>query len=134
MAARVHAAAVVAQIRATFEKSYDVDEVPPKPDYPIIEVTLDTSRPASYRHSGEASGGAWRLVTSYYGTTADEARICAEKAATALLGKHVAIAGFKTTKVRLESSQPVVPDDDFADSGLRLYSGSSVWAFSSQPV
>lgn len=134
MSERVHAKAVVERMQAVFAKSYDMDEVPATPSYPIIVLAIDTSRTASYRMNGGGVGDAWRFVTSYYGTTADEARICAEKARQAFLNYPITVPGHRTTLARRESSQLIIPEKEFDDAGRTLYAGSSVWTFGSMPT
>lgn len=131
---RAHARAVVDAAQAVFAAFYDVDDVPDPADYPYGVLTVDQGRDTGLRVvGGKSSEQAWRVVVLGVGSTADEARIVLEKAATAFAGTRFQITGFKTTPCRLESSgAPVGRDGELrTDEGSPVYTGSTVWTFGS---
>ena len=129
---REQAQAIKAAILASAPtlRVYDADEVPPitaAADYPYVVLDmsrrqgLDTSRRLDY----DTDTYAWRCVTMFVGTTADEARWAEEKVTAALERKRLVVNGQPHNAIRWEGGRGVGRDADLDD----FYTGSASWTY-----
>lgn len=119
-----HAAAIRDALDAPLGKwsAYDYDDVPDVLPglYALVTVSKRFGAPI-YMCGGKAQHG-YRLTTLAVGRTIDEARWVRDRIADALEDKPLTIDGDTTTRVRLESEQPIEPDDG-------RYSGLTSWTY-----
>lgn len=102
--------------------AYDYDDVPDKLPglYALVTVTKRAGAPV-YMCGGKAATG-YRLTTLAVGRTVDEARWVRDIIAATFEDRITDVAGYETTRVRLESEQPIEPDDG-------RYSGLTSWTY-----
>lgn len=109
---------------------YDADEVPPITEhsqypYVVLDVSrrqgLDSSRRLDY----DTDTYAWRVVTMFVGTTADEARWAEEKVTAALERTRLNVNGQPHNAIRWEGGRGVGKDSDLDD----FYTGSASWTY-----
>jgi hypothetical protein len=102
--------------------AYDYDDVPDKLPalYALVTVTKRAGAPV-YMCGGKATTG-YRLTTLAVGRTVDEARWVRDIIAATIEDQALDVAGTPSTRVRLESEQPIEPDDG-------RYSGLTTWTY-----
>lgn len=118
----------VAAIRDALEdalgkwSAYDYDDVPEKLPamYALVTVSKRVGAPV-YMCGGKATSG-YRLTTLAVGRSVDEARWVRDIIAATFEDRIVNLAGYSSTRVRLESEQPIEPDDG-------RYSGLTSWTY-----
>lgn len=119
-----HAAAVRGALEDALGKwsAYDYDDVPDDlPNmYALVSLSKRFGAPV-YMCGGKAMTG-YRLTTLAVGRTVDEARWVRDRVAGAVEDRTLDLAGRTSTAVRLESEQPIEPDDG-------RYSGLTSWTY-----
>lgn len=117
-----------AAIRAALEvplgkwSAYDYDDVPTTLPNLYALTTVSKRAGAPIYFSGGKAVHGYRLTTLAVGRTIEEARWVRDHIAGAIEDRAFTIGGRVTTRVRLETEQPIEPDDG-------RYSGLTSWTY-----
>ena len=101
---------------------FDYDDAPATLPKLYARVTVSKRAGAPVYMSGGKAMRGYRLTTLAVGTTVDEARWVRDKIAATIEDRPVVIAGRETTRLRMETEQPIEPDDG-------RYSGLTTWTY-----
>jgi hypothetical protein len=119
-----HAEAIRSALEVPLGKwsAYDYDDVPEVlPNlYALVTVSKRFGAPIGFAGGKPVNG--YRLTTLAVGRTVEEARWIRDLVAGAIEDQKLTIDGLSTTRVRLETEQPIEPDDG-------RYSGLTAWTY-----
>lgn len=127
---RAHVTAVRALLTAAGLTVYD-GKVPDGPAMPYVVVYADGGLAAPDNLASVSTWRMWGFQTTAVGTTADQARLVAEKAQGALLDVTPTVSGRTCGRIQHDTSRDVQRDDDVVPPVMYAVDR---WRFNSVPA
>lgn len=123
-----HFDAVVAALTAAQARPYDYDTLPPTSVTAYTLVTVTDRFGGVQRATSQIGTRGVRVTVRAVGITADNAREMRKRADAALREQRLTVAGFTSTPIAFETSDPVAQDGDLRTTGV-WYSGLSLYTY-----